>query len=66
MEGERCKLCEHLELNLEGFIQDDLNVSWKNSDVFTDISVAVDLEIGLAKALKEAPSRLVMVVLEWK
>jgi len=66
MEGERCKLCEHLELNLEGFIQDDLNVSWKNSDVFTDISVAADVEIGFAKALKELPSRLVMVVLEWK
>ena len=66
MEGERCKLCEHLELNLEGFIQDDLNVSWKNSDVFTDISVAADVEIGFAEALKELPSRLVMVVLEWK
>jgi hypothetical protein len=66
MEGERCKLCEHLELNLEGFIQDDLSVSWKNSDVFTDISVAADPEIGFAKALTELPSRLVMVVLEWK
>ena len=30
------------------------------------ISVAADLEIGFAKALKELPSRLVMVVLEWK
>jgi len=43
-----------------------LNDSWKNKHVFLDIGKAADLELIFAKAVKELPRRLVIVIPEWK
>ena len=43
-----------------------MNDTWKNKQVFVDIRKAGDLEVIFAKALKEFPRRLLIVIPEWK
>ena len=43
-----------------------MNDSWKNKQVFVDIGKAADLEVIFAKALKELPRRLLIMIPEWR
>jgi len=60
-------VCSELDIEFEEFEEGDLNKTWKNRDVFIDISAAADLETVFAKALKELlPRRILMVIPEWR
>ena len=60
------RVCSELDIEFEEFEEGNLNKTWKNRDVFIDISAAADLEIVFARALKELPRRILMVIPEWR
>ena len=59
-------LGEKLNVDWIDFESRNLSESWKGKDVFVDISSSADLEVIFAKALKELPRRMLIVVPEWK
>jgi hypothetical protein len=65
-ESEIKRIAAELDLEFGNFTKSDLNNPWKNRDIFVDISDAADLEIIFAKALKEQPKRILIVIPEWK
>jgi hypothetical protein len=56
------RITAELDLEFGNFTKGNLNNPWKNRDFFVDISDAADLEIIFAKALKEQPKRILIVI----
>ena len=59
----KAALSAKLDVAWADFDELSLNDSLKNRQVFVDIGKAVDLVVIFAKALKELPRRLVIVIL---
>jgi len=57
-DSEIKRISTEIDLYFENFTKGDLNNSWKNTEVFVDISDVADLEMVFVKALKEQPKRI--------
>lgn len=65
-DSEIKRITAELDLEFGNFTKGDLDNPWKNRDILVDISDAADLEMIFAKALKEQPKRILIVIPEWK
>jgi hypothetical protein len=57
---------DRLSENFNEFVKGDLNVNWKNLNIFVDISESSDLEEIILNAVKELPKKIVFVIPEFK
>ncbi len=60
------KYADRLDMDLKDFQSADLNVNWKNKNIFVDAGDCADLEEIILKACKDLPNLIFLVVPEFK